>query len=212
MSNIITAIVIQKRNKERVSVFLDGEYVFSLPMIEATHLKKGQTLSDTEIAQLKTIDERHKAFDAAVRYLARRPHSIGEISAKLRRKQFDDEIIAHAIQRLQDLGYVDDLEFARFWVRDRTTFRPRGPQALRAELRQKYVPHAIIDEVVAEIDMMDAARRVAQKKAASLRGRDRQTFRRRLGGYLSRRGFTYETVNMVVNELIDEFSDSGMLE
>jgi regulatory protein len=212
MSGTITAIVVQKRNQERVSVFLDGEYAFSLPLLEAARLHKGQTLDNSDIAQLETIDERYKAMDKAVRYLARRPHSTGEIRGKLRAKQFDDEIISYVIQRLEELGYVNDLEFARFWVRERDTFRPRGPQALRAELRNKRVPNEMIDEAVSEIDMLDAARRAAQKKVSSLRGKDRQTFRRRLGGYLSRRGFSYDTVNTVINELLEEYSDADMLE
>ena len=93
MSGEITAMVMQKHNQERVNVFLDGDYAFSLTMIEAAALRKGQVLSDNDIAELKSVDDRHKAFDQAVKYLGPRPRSINEVRRKLRDKEHDDVVI-----------------------------------------------------------------------------------------------------------------------
>lgn len=204
MGRIITALRVQQRNKERVNVFLDGEYAFALPLVEAARLRKNQILSDEEISQLEAIDERHKAFDYAVRFLGYRPRSIAEIRRKLQQRDVDDVVIEEVIQRLTELGYVDDLAFAEFWIRDRETFRPRGPMALRAELREKGIDNQIIDQALEALDPLDSARRAAQKKLSSLIKLDEMTFRRRMGGYLSRRGFSYETVNTVIAELLAE--------
>lgn len=205
MGRTITSIQVQKRNKERVSVFLDGEYAFGLPMIEAARLCKGQILADEDIAKLQAIDERHQAFEYAVRFLGHRPRSIREIRRRLKRRDVEDVVIDHVIERLESLGYVDDLEFARWWVRNREQFKPRGPMALRAELREKGINNAFIDQAITElVDPLDSARKAAQKKASSYRRTDDITFRRRMTGYLSRRGFDYDTVRTVIDELLDE--------
>lgn len=205
MGRTITAIQVQKRNKERVSVFLDEEYAFGLPLIEAAHLRKGQILAEEDIAQLQAIDERHQAFEYAVRYLGNRPRSIQEIRRKLEQRDVEDVVIDHVIERLETLGYVDDMEFARWWVRNREEFRPRGPMALRSELREKGIDNAIIDQAINElVDPLISARKAAQKKFSSYRRADEITFRRRMTGYLSRRGFDYDTVRTVIDELLDE--------
>lgn len=206
MSRKITALRVQQRNKERVSIFLDEEYAFSLPLVEAATLRKGQVLTAEDITRLQTIDERAQAFDRAVRFLAHRPRSIAEIRRKLREYEVDDEGIDEVIVRLERLGYVNDEEFARFWVRNREEFRPRGAMALRAELRQKGVSDQIIELAVADIDSYSSAYSAAQKKLRSYRGSDKQTFKRRLGGFLGRRGFDYGTIREVTENLIEELS------
>lgn len=207
MSRIITALRIQERNKERVSVFVDGEYAFSIPLIEAARLTKGHPITDEQIAQLQAIDERQKAFDSAVRFLGQRPRSQHEIRQKLREKAFEDTIIDEVLSRLATLGYVNDEDFARYWVRNREEFRPRSPRALQAELREKGIAREIIDEVIEDVDPVVSARQAAQKKLRSLRGVDAQTFRRRLGDYLARRGFTYDTINTVIEEYLNDYTN-----
>jgi regulatory protein len=205
MSRTITTIRIQERNKERVSVFLDGEYAFSLSLMDAASLHKGQIITDEQIAQLKAIDDRHVAFERAVKYLGHRPRSQKEIRQKLREYQVEEVVMDHVLQRLEQLGYVNDLEFARYWVRNREEFRPRGPMALRAELRGKGISNDIIDEVLAETAPLDSAREAARKKRSSLRGLDKQTFRKKMGDYLARRGFDFDTIRTVIEEcLADE--------
>jgi regulatory protein len=205
MSRTITTLKIQERNKERVSVFLDGEYVFSLSLLDAASLHKGQILTDEQIAQLKAIDDRHVAFERAVRFLGHRPRSQQEIRQKLREHDVEAFVIDSVLQRLEQLEYVNDLEFARYWVRNREEFRPRGPMALRAELRSKGIDNDIIDEVLAETKPLDSAREAARKKRSSLRGLDRQTFRKKLGDHLARRGFDFDTITTVIEEcLADE--------
>lgn len=206
MSRKITALRVQQRNKERVSIFLDEEYAFSLPLMEAASLRKGQILTPEDIARLQAIDERQQAYDRAVRYLAHRPRSIAEIRRKLRDYEVDDVVIDEVIERLEKFGYVNDEEFARYWVRNREEFRPRGAMALRAELREKGISSQIIDLVLADLDSYESAYNAAQKKLNSLRGKDQFTFRRRLSGFLGRRGFDYGTINDVVQNLIEELT------
>lgn len=200
---VITALEVQKRNHERVNVFLDGEYSFSITLIEAARLRKGQTLTEAEIAALRGEDAVHKAVDSAVRLLTYRPRSIAEIRRNLNEKSIDEAVIEAALDRLSALGYLDDEAFARFWVENRTAFKPLGPTALRYELRQKGVAEAIIQEVLESQDATEAARQAASSQLRKLRGTDQRTFRQKLGSFLQRRGFSYEVSGSVISELIE---------
>jgi regulatory protein len=199
----------QKRNKERVNVYLDGDYAFSLPLIEAAKLRKGQALTDDDIASLRVTDAVHKAVDQAVRFLSYRPRSTAEVRQNLEKKDYTPAIVEAAMERLEHLGYVDDMAFARFWLENRSTFKPRGAMALRYELRQKGIGDAIIDQVLDDLDEDDGAYRAASEKARRLRGSDRETFRRKLGGFLQRRGFGFETCRNVIDQIEIELAETG---
>ena len=204
MPATISALEVQKRNKERVSVFLDGEYAFSLTLIEAARLHKGQTLSDSEIAELRARDSIERAVDQAVRFLSFRPRSTSEIRDNLTKKQVPPEAIEAALKRLTQLGYVDDLAFARYWVNNRDEFRPKGPLALRQELREKGITSRLCDQVLAEVDFADAAYRAVQRQVRRWNGLDQTTFRQKVYEFLARRGFRAETIRDVTGRLQEE--------
>jgi regulatory protein len=207
MAGMITALEIQQHNKERVNVYLDGTFAFGLSVIEAARLRKGQYLSHTEVAALKAQDEVEKAYDRAVKFLGQRPRSSAEIRRYLTEKEVDPAAVDEVLMRLESQGYVDDLAFARYWLANRQQFRPRGTRALRFELREKGVPAAVIDEVLAGFDTSEAAYQAAQDKARRLRGLDRRAFREKMGSYLVRRGFDYDTAREVIDRLIAEFEE-----
>jgi regulatory protein len=193
VAGTITNLKVQKRRSDRVNVYLDGRYAFSLPRMEAMRLKRGQYLSDAEIAELEQRNEFSKAYNLALNYLSYRPRSEAEVVAHLGRKGFSDELVADVRSRLHKAGLLDDAAFAQFWVENRLQFRPKGPMALRYELRQKGVAEETIARALEDVDPEEAAYQAAQKQARRLASEDRDVFFRRLLAYLSRRGFTYET-------------------
>jgi regulatory protein len=208
MGRTITALEIQKRQKDRVNVYLDGEFAFGLPVIEAAHLQKGQELSEEDIKALQAIDSLARAFDHAVKLLARRPYSTAEIRRNLESKQVPPAIIDEVLAKLARLDYVNDRAFAEFWVENRERFRPRGPHALRYELRQKGIPDDVIEEVLSEFDGRASAYRAAQDKARRLRGLTAEQFRTKLGAFLVQRGFGYDIVREVIDQMIDELKEN----
>lgn len=201
--NIITALEVQKRDKERVNVFLDGEYAFSLSLIHAAPLRKGQTLTDQEINQLKSQDQLQRAVDQAARFLSYRPRSSTEIRDNLK-KRFDETTIDAAIEKLAELNYLDDRAFARYWVENRDTFKPRSTSALRYELRQKGLEHAVIDEVLNDFDNLSSAYRAAEAKVRRFRNLTETEFRNKISSYLQRRGFDYATIREAIAQLVDD--------
>lgn len=203
MGGQITAIEGQQRNKERVNIYIDGEYAFSLNRLEAFSLRSGQTLSEAEISALKAADAKAIAMDKALHFLGPRPRSVAEIRRHLETKKgLTAEAIEAAITRLAELNYVDDLAFARYWVQNREDFNPRGLQALRYELRQKGIEDALIEEALSDLDQNAAALRAAQKKLRSLRGQDYLSTRRKLHDFLLRRGFSYDSVRAALDEVL----------
>lgn len=213
----ITGLEVQKRNKQRVNVFIDGEYAFSLKLEAAAKLHKGQTLTEKEIAALRDEDSVVSAMDSAARFLSYRPRSEQEVRRNLEEKETAPAVIDAAIERMRGLGYLDDRAFTTFWIQERSRSKPLSPKALRYELRQKGIDSKLIDELLAEIDDNDAAYRAAQAHLRKLRGLDPKTFRHKLNGFLQRRGFAFSDARAAIERLIEElneddpnfFADSG---
>ena len=136
MAGRITALEPQKRSRRRYNVYLDGEFAFGLAETEAVRLTLGDWLSDEEITALKEADDVERAREKALSYLSYRPRSETELERYLKDKEFSDRVIEDVIERLRRVELVDDREFARFWVENRTRFRQRGRRALVVELRQ----------------------------------------------------------------------------
>lgn len=196
----ITALTMQKRNQERVNVFLDGAFAFGLPLDAALSLKVGDVVSAEKIAELRALDEYDKARTSALNYLSYRPRSSAEVRDNLRRIGFDDLLADKVVERLTALQLLDDAAFARFWVEQRDTFKPRSHLVLRQELRRKGIAPDIIDRALADVDQGASARLAADQRAPRLAHLDYETFRNKLGSYLQRRGFGYELVRTVVDE------------
>jgi regulatory protein len=198
---VITALEVQKRNPQRVNVYLDGEFAFGLSLIEAARLHKGQVLSEVEIAALRGEDAVSLAVDSAAHFLSYRPRSVQEVQRNLKDKDIPAEVIEAAVTRLQTMGYLDDTAFARFWVKNRNEFKPLSHRALRQELRQKGIADAVIAEVLSEQDEAGMAYQAAQGQLRKLRNRMPREFRQKMSAFLQRRGFSYSTVEEVVNRL-----------
>lgn len=216
MPGTVTSLRFQKKNRERVNVYLDGDFAFGLPALEAAKLKKGEQLSDRRIAELRTIDLRSKAYDRALRFLGVRPRSRWEVLQNLRRyrpRSADGPLaeghIEWVVERLEERNYLDDSEFARYWVEQRNRFQPRSPRALRYELQQKGVDRTVADQIIDELsDPDDLCMRAARKRVHRMEHLEESEFRTRLGAYLQRRGFSWGSVGPVLDQLWEEISDS----
>ena len=149
------------------------------------------------------------AYDAAVRYLGGRPHTVAEIHRHLRSKKFDAETIDHAIDRLRAQRYVDDEAFARWWVEQRERFKPRGQRALRTELAQKGVGRDAVELVLGERAPdadVEQARRALSRPLTRWADMPDAEKRRKIHGYLAARGFDYETIDEVTRREVAEES------
>ena len=205
---VITALEVQKRNKERVNVYLDDEYAFALPLLEAARLQRGQCLSADDIAALSDEAAVQGAFDRAVYFLSFRPRSIEEVRRHLIKKDIPESVTVLAIERLCGQGYLDDGAFVRFWIENRDRFNPMSVRALRYELHQKGVDAALADGLLAELDAVDSAYRAAGRQMWRYKGKTRQEFERKVSQMLYRRGFDADVIRRAVQRRQAELEES----
>ncbi|MCI0899228.1 MAG: regulatory protein RecX [Chloroflexi bacterium] len=147
-----------------------------------------------------------KAKNAALRLLSYRSRSEKEVERRLRGRFTEDAII----QTLSDLsrqGLLDDAAFAKEWRERRERFRPRGPAVIRQELRKLGVDHQVIREALSDFDVSANAYQAGSRYASKLSVADANVFRRRLGGFLHRRGFEGDVLGQTVERLWRESLD-----
>ena len=213
MAGTITSIEVQQRNRRRVNVFLDGDFAFALSLEVATqaNLRRDLALSDSVIAELKSEDTQQKTYDAVLNFLSFRPRSEDEVRRYLNRRQAPPELADRLVARLTKSGLLDDEAFTRFWVENRETFSPRSSRALRSELRSKGIDDSTIAASIPNDDG-SAAYEAATKKAHRLASADRETFRRKLLGFLQRRGFSYDVARETVDRVWREIGETSRIE
>jgi regulatory protein len=197
----ITALKRQKRNAQRISVYLDGEFAFGLSRFAAAWLEVGQELTPEKIRQLRETDEREVSYQRALNYLSYRPRSEREVRQNLQKHDTPEAVIDETLDRLRRNGLVDDLQFAKDWVENRSTFRPRGRRALAAELRQKGIARETIEAALQNLDEDALAYQAAVKQARKYENLEWADFRRKMNAFLARRGFNYETAKSAVEHV-----------
>ena len=207
MAREITAIKAQKRNRQRVSVFLDGEFAFGLSRFVAAWLKPGRKLTEAEIDKLLEEDTYEVAFQKALQFIQHRPRSIEETRRRLSEKGFNDDVITATLDKLQEKNWLDDFDFARQWIENRNTFRPRSNRLLAYELRLKGVADETINRSLENFggDQNELAYQAGIKKAKKCRHESKFDFLKKVGGFLGRRGFHYGIVKPAVERLWEEF-------
>lgn len=206
MAKKITALKLQKRNKNRVNVYLDGDYAFGLSRIVAAWLHTGQELSEEKIAELKSKDDVEIALQRAMNFLSYRARSEQEVRQNLKKHGHAEIVIDEIIDRLKRGRLVDDQVFAETWVENRSEFRPRGSQMLRVELRQKGIQDQVIADVLGQIDESALALKAARKKARRFQSLEWQDFRKKMNGFLARRGFHYGVISEVLPKVWEELT------
>jgi regulatory protein len=194
----ITALTVQKHNPNRLNIFLDGEFAFGVERIVAAWLSVGDEIDSEKVQTLLRKDELEKAYLRSLRLLNVRVRSVYEISHRLDDAGYSAETIEETIQRLQSAGLLSDTEFARSWVENRCTFRPRAKRALVFELRQKGIIDQEIQSAISDLDETKLALQAAEKVASRFQKMPFDEFRKKLFGYLSRRGFSFGTANEVI--------------
>jgi regulatory protein len=213
MDRKITALKVQKKNPNRVNVYLDGEYAFGIARIVAAWLQVGQILDDEKIASLQQQDTKEVAFQKALRFVSYRPRTESEVRKKLVAQGFLETVVEATVERLRRGELIEDTRFARSWIDDRETFHPRSRRVLAMELRQKGVADDTIQSALAEAsDDESLAYQAALRRIRRFERLDYQEFREKMSGYLARKGFSYETIAPVVRRAWKEShpAESGM--
>ena len=207
-SATITSIRACPDDPVRVSLRVNRQRVgrILLETKASLELEVGTPWTEQLAEQLREELDRGNAYRAAVRILTKRAKSSGELRRKLREYKHEPEAIEWSIERLIDLGVLNDEEYARMVVRSQLSRKPAGRRLLTGKLREKGVDQSIVqrvlDEMLEERDTLADARKLAEQAARSISDRhETEVRRRRITGRLARRGFDFDVIRKVVDEL-----------
>jgi regulatory protein len=214
MDRQITSITAQQRNPNRVNIFLDGSFAFSLDRLNAAWLKKGQQLSEAEIDRLLSKDEFTVALTKALRFLGYRPRSRQEMERYLQGKGYENSLIRTVLERLEADKLLNDSEFASQWIENRQVFRPRSQRMMKMELRRKGLSDGVIEDAFlkAGLQELELALAAGRKLMGHYQKLKPLEFRRKLAAALQRRGFSYDTVKECLNQLQPELPEPEEVE
>lgn len=190
----ITSIKQQIKKPDRVSIFVDEKYSFSLSLDELVKykLKNGDELDKTDVKKYKKLSDDGKLRARSLEWLLNRPHSIREFKDYLYRKKADPELGEALIQEFIDKDYLNEHNFGE-WLIDLQKRRGKSNRAIRSELFKKGLGREIIDELMAAGGEGEAQRLKAL--VAKKRGTSRyQNDPKKLASYLVSQGFSYGQV------------------
>lgn len=209
MMKKITKVEKQKNNDNRYSIYLDDEFAFGVhkDILIKYELLKGKEIEDDFINEVIKAKEQSKANNYALKLLSYRSKTSKEILKKMREKGYDQVTINNSVGFLEKLGYVNDRQYALNFVREKVNIQKLGRKRLEFELFKKGIDQDIVNDVISElVDTNEEYRRALEiglkKLNSSYKNDDKQAQYRKLGGYLQRKGYNYDVVKKVLDELI----------
>jgi len=205
----VTRLEPQKKNPQRLNVYLDGEFAFGIFRAAAPWLTEGDQLSQQKVRELQKSDLTETAYQRALNFLSYRSRSEQEIRINLAKHEIPEENINEVLKRLRLSSLVDDRAFAKNWIENRSQFKPRGKRALSAELTQKGISREIIDNELKGLDEVDLALQCARAKSSRYQHLDQKEYQKKMYAYLNRRGFPYHIIKDTVLEVWQELQQES---
>lgn len=155
-------------------------------------------------------DPHDVARQIVLRQLTMAPRTRKQLEDKLRQKGCDEEVARDVLDRMVEVGLVDDEAYARMLVRNRQETKGLATRALSQELRRKGVSDDLIGQALADIEPQaerERARELVDKRLRSMHGLDKQVQTRRLAGFLARKGYDSPVAFQVIREALDDLPE-----
>lgn len=206
----VTRLAQQRKNADRVSVFIDGAFAFGVhrDVLLTCPLREGEAISVELQRAALAEDEKQRAKSRALDLIAYKARSADELRRRLSRDGFSDVAAEGAVARLRELGYIDDRHFAQDYAEARFKNKGYGPARIRRELRARGVEDNIIEQALSidlfrEDALLEQARAHAEKRMPRLeREGDALKRKKKLYDSLVRRGFSSATIWRVIDEYV----------
>lgn len=200
----ISKIEVQKKNKKRSSIFINGEFKFGLTteIIVKYGLKEGDEITDEVIKNLLLAEEKEYLKQRAYRLLRYRNRSIAEMKDRLTKLGYEPDIVEMVITELKEEGILDDQKFVKGFASEYTELKPKGNIFILRELRKKKVAQSLIEEIIKARDEKSIIKNMLQKKFPNYDKNDLKQKAKIIRYFLSR-GFTIRTVYEVLGEEYD---------
>lgn len=205
---VITKIEVQKRNKDRVNIYIDNEYAFSISM-ELVYKENLKAKMEIDVDRLKDIADKEgylKCKNTALRIIERTYKTEKEMRHKLKEKEYTDNQIDKTLEFLREYNFINDEYYAKAYINDKLA--SRGRQKIKYDLIKKGIDRNLIDERLSCIDSTDEKNKafdIAKKKYNSLKKRESDTYKLsgKLYRFLMSKGYDYEIVKDVVKKVMN---------
>lgn len=215
----VTLLTPQKNDPKRINVFIDDKFFCALPLIEAVtlRLKKDLQLTEKQLTVIWQKNLQTRLTDLALNYLSFRPHSEKEVREhlQLKLKKFkgndvfkniqsvnSQELINDILGNLRSKDYLNDVNFSKWWIEQRQTFKKKGRKLIDFELRQKGIVDDNIEQAWLSSEEksseFDLAMAFVRKKSHLLQKLPVKNSREKIYSWLAARGFSYETIKDVI--------------
>lgn len=209
---VITKIEIQKRNKERVNIYLDGEYAFSISaeLVYKENLKVKDVVDTDKLKAVADKEAYIRCKNSALKIIERSYKTEKEVVEKLQMKGYEERHIKASIQFLKEYKFLNDDYYAEAFIRDK--MNSKGSVRIKQDLIKKGIPRDVIEEKLGAIDKSnekDIAKELAEKKLRVIKKSEHDTYKisGKLYRFLISKGYTYDIVKEVVKDVmsIDDF-------
>ncbi|MGH4118554.1 recombination regulator RecX [Clostridium sp.] len=211
MSNIITKIEMQKKNKDRVNIYMDDEFAFACDagLVYIHNITKGKTIDKENLEHIVKEDNYIKAKNSALHFLESSFKSAKQVIDKLTLKDFDAVTIDRVLVFLKEYDFIDDKRFVELFIKEKV--RSSGKNKIKFTLIKKGLPQELIEEglnTITSEQQRAVALRLGEKKIAVLfkSEKDIRKLYKKTADYLVRNGFDFEIINDVLNSVIKNYN------
>ena len=203
----ITSIETQKKNKDRVNLYVDGEYLLSLyaELVYKYRLSIGQEIEKEKITEILKKEEFEKAKNKALQSLTRAEKSERKMREKLS-KDFEDDTVEEVIEFLKKYSLIDDERYADRIVSNDVNYKKVGKNRIKQNLYSKGIDREYIETAISSIDRekeLENAIILARKKLPKIKATDNRTIKNKLYQHLAYKGFDYETINSAIRAVLE---------
>lgn len=206
MENIITSIEVQKKNKERVNIYVDGDFFIACDMtlVYNKGIEKGKTIDKDLLLEITEEDNYIKAKNKGLNYISRSIKTENEIIKKLSKAGFDEKTINRVLSFLKEYNFVNDEEYVELFIKEK--IRKYGAKKIKYDLRAKGIEEKLILKKISNIDeeqTFEVAFNIALKKYELFKVKydDKQVIRKKIYDLLLRKGYDYDIINKIVSKL-----------
>lgn len=149
------------------------------------------------------MDQFEKFFAQSLKFLSYRPRSEKEVRDKLVSKKTPEDIIEKVIIKLKENKFLNDKDFTEWFVRSRLSSRPKSARVIKMELKQKGIDKDLIETQNFGQDL-ESAKKLVLKKIEKYKSFEKKEIYNKLGAYLARRGYDWDTIKNAIDEAFDK--------
>lgn len=207
MEKTITKIEVQKKNKNRVSVFLNNEYTFSCSseLVYSYKLKVGNKVDLEYLKELAQEDNFLCCKNDALRVIEKSYKTEKEMYDKLINRDYDEIVVKKTLEFLKSYSFVDDFKYAELYIKEK--IKSQGKNKIKYSLLKKGIDEKLVKEKLSQIDSdieYSVAKTLAEKKYELIKKTEKDSRKqyKKLGDYLIRNGYDTEIVSSIVKKIV----------